>query len=199
MQGVEEFKLIFGGVTLWQVVELGLAIGFTLTIYRKVKNFIIERHDAEQERDEKLATALDSISKYPEYRAQSLKIQDELRGEIAELRSSQQQTAQRLQKMDEEQRTLKRNELRDRLLEAYRYYTSKGAWNIMEADVFWELFRDYEKLGGDGFVHGTIEPAMRRCRCRRFPLRGIPTKNRKKAGILTFFACSLTKTPKIRE
>lgn len=161
MTGASEFQQLFGDATLWQVVELGLAIGFALTIYRKVKNFIIERHDVEQERDEKLATALDSISKYPEYRAQSLKIQDELRGEIAELRSSQQQTAQRLQKMDEEQRTLKRNELRDRLLEAYRYYTSKGAWNIMEADVFWELFRDYEKLGGDGFVHGTIEPAMR--------------------------------------
>ena len=31
----------------------------------------------------------------------------------------------------------------------------------MEATVFWELFHDYEKLGGDGFVHGTIEPAMR--------------------------------------
>lgn len=161
MTGASEFQQLFGDATLWQVVELGLAIGFALTIYRKVKNFIIERHDVEQERDEKLATALDSISKYPEYRAQSLKIQDELRGEIAELRSSQQQTAQRLQKMDEEQRTLKRNELRDRRLEAYRYYTSKGAWNIMEADVFWELFRDYEKLGGDGFVHGTIEPAMR--------------------------------------
>ena len=46
----------------------------------------MERHDAEQERDEKLAQALDSINKYPEYRAQSLKIQDELRGEIAELK-----------------------------------------------------------------------------------------------------------------
>lgn len=161
MEGMEEFRVLFGGVTLWQVVELGLALGFALALYKKVKNYILERHDAEQTRDEQLAKALDSISKYPEYRAQSLKIQDELRGEIAELRSSQQQTAQRLQKMDEEQRTLKRNELRDRLLEAYRYYTSKGAWNIMEADVFWELFRDYEKLGGDGFVHGTIEPAMR--------------------------------------
>ena len=135
MTGAEEFKLIFGGVTLWQVVELGLAVSFAAMIYRKVKSYIVERHDAEQERDEKLAQALDSINKYPEYRAQSLKIQDELRGEIAELRSSQQQTAQRLQKMDEEQRTLKRNELRDRLLEAYRYYTGKGAWNIMEADV----------------------------------------------------------------
>ena len=161
MEGMEEFRVLFGGVTLWQIVELGLAAGFALTIYRKVKNFIIERHDVEQERDEKLAQALDSINKYPAYRAQSLRIQAELRGEIAELRSSQQQTAQRLQKMDEEQRTLKRNELRDRLLEAYRYYTGNGTWNIMEADVFWELFRDYETLGGDGFVHGTIEPAMR--------------------------------------
>lgn len=161
MTGASEFQQLFGDATLWQVVELGLAIGFALTIYRKVKNFIIERHDVEQERDEKLAMALDSINKYPEYRAQSLKIQDELRGEIAELRSTQQQTAQRLQTMDEEQKALKRNELRDRLLEAHRYYTGKGAWNAMEATVFWELFHDYEKLGGDGFVHGTIEPAMR--------------------------------------
>lgn len=161
MTGAEEFKALFGGITLWQVVEFGLAVGFALALYRKVKTYILERHDAEQERDEKLATALDSISKYPEYRAQSLKIQDELRGEIAELRSTQQQTAQRLQTMDEEQKALKRNELRDRLLEAHRYYTGKGTWNAMEATVFWELFRDYEKLGGDGFVHGTIEPAMR--------------------------------------
>ena len=161
MTGAEEFKALFGGITLWQVVEFGLAVGFALALYRKVKTYILERHDAEQERDEKLATALDSISKYPEYRAQSLKIQDELRGEIAELRSTQQQTAQRLQTMDEEQKALKRNELRDRLLEAHRYYTGKGTWNAMEATVFWELFHDYEKLGGDGFVHGTIEPAMR--------------------------------------
>ena len=161
MSGAEEFKALFGGITLWQVVEFGLAVGFALALYRKVKTYILERHDAEQERDEKLAQALDSINRYPQYRAQSLKIQDELRGEIAELRSSQQQTAQRLQKMAEEQKALKRNELRDRLLEAYRYYTGKGTWNIMEADVFWELFRDYETLGGDGFVHGTIEPAMR--------------------------------------
>ena len=161
MEGMEEFRVLFGGVTLWQVVELGLALGFALALYKKVKNYILERHDAEQARDEQLAQALDSINKYPQYRAQSLQIQAELRGEIAELRSTQQQTVQRLQKMDEEQRTLKRNELRDRLLEAYRYYTGKGTWNAMEATVFWELFHDYEKLGGDGFVHGTIEPAMR--------------------------------------
>lgn len=169
LDGMEEFRVLFGGVTLWQVVELGLALGFALALYKKVKNYILERHDAEQTRDEQLAKALDSINRYPEYRAQSLKIQQELRGEISELRSTQQQTTQRLQKMDEEQKTLKRTELKGRLLEAHRYYTTKGSWNAMEADVFWESFRDYEKLGGDGFVHGTIEPAM-----RALPVRAIP-------------------------
>lgn len=161
LQGMEEFKLIFGGVTLWQVVELGLAVSFAAMIYRKVKSYIVERHDAEQERDEKLATALDSISKYPEYRAQSLKIQDELRGEIAELRSTQQQTAQRLQEMEESQRMLERNKLRDRLLQGYRYYTAQGEWTIMEAEAFWELFRDYESRGGNGHMHRVVEPTMR--------------------------------------
>ena len=170
MSGAEEFKALFGGITLWQVVEFGLAVGFALALYRKVKTYILERHDAEQERDEKLAQALDSINRYPQYRAQSLKIQDELRGEIAELRSSQQQTAQRLQKMDEEQKALKRNELRDRLLEAHRYYTGKGAWNAMEATVFWELFHDYEKLGGDASYMGRLSPPCGRCQCCLSPL-----------------------------
>lgn len=160
MSGAEEFKALFGGITLWQVVEFGLAVGFALALYRKVKTYILERHDAEQERDEKLAQALDSINKYPEYRAQSLKIQDELRGEIAELRSTQQQTAQRLQEMEESQRTLERNELRDRLLQGYRYYTGQGSWNVMEAEAFWELFREYEQRKGDGHMHKVVEPAM---------------------------------------
>lgn len=161
MEGMEEFRVLFGGVTLWQVVELGLALGFALALYKKVKNYILERHDAEQTRDEQLAKALDSISKYPEYRAQSLKIQDELRGEIAELRSSQQQTAQRLNDMEESQRLLECNKLRDRLLQGYRYYTDRQEWTIMEAEAFWALFRDYERRGGDGYMHKVVEPAMR--------------------------------------
>lgn len=160
MNGMDAFKSLLGDVTLWQLFEFGLAAGFALTVYHKVKNYIVERHDTEQERDEKLAQALDSINKYPEYRAQSLKIQDELRGEIAELRSTQQQTAQRLQEMEESQRTLERNELRDRLLQGYRYYTGQGSWNVMEAEAFWELFREYEQRKGDGHMHKVVEPAM---------------------------------------
>lgn len=161
MNGMDAFKSLFGDVTLWQLFEFGLAAGFALTIYHKVKNYIVERHDAEQARDEQLAQALDSINKYPQYRAQSLQIQDELRGEIAELRSSQQQTAQRLNDMEESQRLLECNKLRDRLLQGYRYYTDRQEWTIMEAEAFWALFRDYERRGGDGYMHKVVEPAMR--------------------------------------
>ena len=31
----------------------------------------------------------------------------------------------------------------------------------MESQSFWSMFSDYEDLGGDGFVHSTVEPAMR--------------------------------------
>ena len=30
----------------------------------------------------------------------------------------------------------------------------------MEADVFWATFADYENLGGNGFMHSDVQPAM---------------------------------------
>ena len=30
----------------------------------------------------------------------------------------------------------------------------------MEAQAFWELFGDYEKLDGDGYIHSVVQPAM---------------------------------------
>ena len=58
-----------------------------------------------------------------------------------------------------------RNNLRDRLLQMYRYYTnektnSSHSWTRMESEVFWELFNDYEEAGGDGFMHTIVQPAM---------------------------------------
>ena len=32
----------------------------------------------------------------------------------------------------------------------------------MEAEAFWHVYRDYEKLGGNGFMHSTVKPAMER-------------------------------------
>lgn len=73
--------------------------------------------------------------------------------------------AEEVVKLKEDNASCKVNELRDRLMQSYRYYTSpksnpSGAWNEMEADTFWRLFSDYEKRGGDGYMHSTVQPAM---------------------------------------
>ena len=34
------------------------------------------------------------------------------------------------------------------------------AWSEMEADAFWKIFKDYEDLEGDGYVHSEVQPAM---------------------------------------
>ena len=82
LTGLEEFKDVFGSITVLNVVELLLAILFCYLIYRKVSKYLIERYEAGKKKDEQLKTALDQVSKYPEYRAQSLRVQKELQTEI---------------------------------------------------------------------------------------------------------------------
>ena len=67
--------------------------------------------------------------------------------------------------MQEENNRRERNKLRDRLLQSHRYYTNpklnpNQSWTAMEAEAFWELFRDYEDAGGNGYVHSVVQPAM---------------------------------------
>ena len=89
LTGLEEFKDVFGSITVLNVVELLLAILFCYLIYRKVSKYLIERYEAGKKKDEQLKTALDQVSKYPEYRAQSLRVQKELQTEIDVLHSAQ--------------------------------------------------------------------------------------------------------------
>jgi len=70
-----------------------------------------------------------------------------------------------LAKMEETLDRRERNKLRDRLLQSYRYYTNlttnpSHSWNRMESEAFWELFRDYEDAGGNGYMHSHVQPAM---------------------------------------
>ena len=30
----------------------------------------------------------------------------------------------------------------------------------MEAEAFWELFKEHEDAGGDGYIHTVVQPAM---------------------------------------
>lgn len=100
------------------------------------------------------------------YREQSLEKQENIEKHFSEIDSKIDNLIQMVNAQHEETREIKRNELREKLLNMYRFYTSieqnpKQEWNEMEAEVFWDLFKDYEKLGGNGFMHNTVKPAMK--------------------------------------
>lgn len=165
MTGYDEFMAVFGDITILQVIQITLAGVFLYLFYRKVRDYLVGRYEADKVRDEQLKEALEAVSKYPEYRKQSIAIQEKLESEIQGLRKAQEENTARLSKMEEDAKRRERNKLRDLLLQSYRYYTNlernpNQTWTSMEAEAFWELFRDYEDAGGNGYVHTVVQPAM---------------------------------------
>ena len=141
MTGLNNFINLFGQVTLSTVVELVLAGVFLYLIYKKVRDFLIERYEAEKARDQRINEALDAVHKYPEYRAQSIKIQQTLENEIQTIRQAMERYQARLDSVEEANKRRECNKLRDRLLQSYRYYTNEEtnpskSWTQMEAEAF---------------------------------------------------------------
>lgn len=172
MKGLDVFLKLFGDVTLLQVAELVIVVAFVIAIYKQVRKFFKQRIDEqnkraeeEKERDAQLHEALESVRKYPEYRKQSIDIQHKLEEQISELKSMHEETSKRLTQMEEDTKRRERNKIRDRLLQNYRYYINKEtnpshSWTRMESEAFWELFREYETAGGNGYMHTEVQPAM---------------------------------------
>lgn len=90
---------------------------------------------------------------------------DEALSEIKELHLILEQIQTRQEEIDADRKAQKVNELRQDLINAYHYFTSKDrnpdqSWNEMEAHAFWSMFKDYERYGGNDFAHEVIQPAM---------------------------------------
>ena len=101
------------------------------------------------------------------YRQQSLDKQEEITKQFNEINVKIDALTKLINEHHEETNRLKRNELREKLLTSYRHFTSLESnpaqeWNEMEAEAFWHVYGDYEKLGGNGFIHSTVKPAMER-------------------------------------
>lgn len=165
MSGYDEFLAVFGDIHVTQAVQMILALVFLSLAYRKFKKYLVDKHDREQLHDAQLKEALESVRRYPEYRAQSVRIQKELEDKIQDIRNELAEQTKRLVKMEEDANRRERSKLRDLLLQSYRYYTDTernpmGAWTTMESEAFWELFKEYEEAGGDGYIHTVVQPAM---------------------------------------
>ena len=122
--------------------------------------------------EERLAKVEEAVGHYPEYRAQSLQIQNQLKQtdnhilEVCDsIKSAVIANGERLDKRLGDLERREKNALRAKILDEYRFYTDERknplkAWSEMEHHSFFKLVEDYESLGGNDYVHGTIVPAM---------------------------------------
>lgn len=109
----EAFLKVFGGLTVANVVQIVLAVAFLIYVGKKIRDYLIKRYEAEQKKDEQLHEALESVRKYPEYRKQSIAIQQKLEGEIQSIRQSQEESVKRLDEMERDTKRRERNKLRE--------------------------------------------------------------------------------------
>lgn len=172
MKGLDEFLQLFGDVTVSQIVIWVMAFVFVYLIYKEVKKYIdafVKAKHAEIEEKQnykkKIDDAYDVTQKYPAYHQESIDIRDSLKKEIKEIREGFGTIIDRLDNIEEQNKERERSKLRSMLLENYRYYTNEvhnpsQSWTRMESEVFWELFHEYEKAGGNGYMHTVVRPAM---------------------------------------
>ena len=122
--------------------------------------------------EERLAKVEEAVGHYPEYRAQSLQIQTQLKQtdnhilEVCDsIKSAVVANGERIDKRLDDLERREKNSLRAKILDEYRLYTDerknpKQAWTEMEHHSFFKLVEDYESLGGNDYVHSTVLPAM---------------------------------------
>lgn len=142
-----------------------MAIIFLVFVYRKFSDYLIKKHDAEEKKDNQLKEALEAVSKYSKYHEQDVASQERLEHDMQEIKLAIEEHTKRLEKMESDSRKREINKLRNTLLENYKYYTDKTknplqAWTRMESEAFWDLFGDYEDMGGDGYMHTEVQPKM---------------------------------------
>ena len=164
---MKEFLAVFGEMKVATVVLVIAAVIFLAKIYKIVAAHFHEKYKIEMEKEKQMKSILEQVEMYPKWREQSIECQKEFTKAINALQENQAEITKELKDMEERRKKTKRNELRDRLLQTYRYFTNKEknpmlAWSEMEAEAFWKVFGDYEEAGGDGDMHTTVQPAMRR-------------------------------------
>lgn len=172
ISGMEAFMELFGGyeilgLTVYKWGLLAAVLVFAWKIGGKVLTRIKAVLDAYQKREEELQKALQQVAQYPKWRQQSIDIQEKLNNQLGELTRQQAETSKKIDEMEKDRKAGELNKLQAQLLNSYHYYTNKYknpqlAWSKMESKSFWDSFGDYEKLGGNGFMHSEVQPAMNR-------------------------------------
>ena len=176
MFGLEEFLNTFGTLTVSIVVEIIIAAVGVFVAYKKLKDKMIGAYEERKQQKDDIKEALDGVRALPNYRKQSLEIQNQLKDADDKILETCQKIQdgvnenhrilnERLDKLEDRER----NALREKILHMHRMFTSvkrnpMQAWSEMERDSFNELIKDYESLNGNGHVHTVVIPDMNKLR-----------------------------------
>ena len=159
------FLQAFGGINFGSVVVFCAAIGGIISLIVKIYKKIIGFHDEIQEKDKALTEVIEKTGELETELEKIVTTQNSIAESIDKISESQFELSRQIQSFEYDMKKQSLNKIRDRLVQSYRYYANDErnplkAWTEMEKDAFDRLFRDYEELGGDGYIHTVVEPAM---------------------------------------
>lgn len=162
---MEEFLQVFGHLDLSTVFIIGAACYFMYKVHKVYSKGIIDKHQEVKDKDQQLQQALFAIDEYAAYRQQNEEMQHKLQQSIDKLNAEVEKISKRQDQIEKENKERKVNELRERLVNMHQFYANAEknpalAWTEMEKEAFDSICKDYELLGGNGFIHDTVKPAM---------------------------------------
>ncbi len=174
-----------GGTILAAVISVGVSLICTYLFNQLVaipKNRrareeaerLAETARAEKERalEDRLKRVEAAVDALPGYRQQSFQIQAELKAEQSEIvklckamNTTIEGLAATVEKHQAQSDEREKNDLRQKLIKEYRLFADlhknpAQAWSEMEQKAFMLQVKDYEKLGGNDYIHKTVLPAM---------------------------------------
>lgn len=172
MLGLNEAKDVFGAMTVGFLIELLLAAVFILVAYKKLKDKIIGSYKEREQQKTDIKKALDGAEEVPALKEELKSSEDRIIALCQTIQDGVNENQRILNDRLDRLENRERNDLRDKILERHRLFTSKKrnpmqAWSEMERDAFFELIGDYEDLNGNGHVHTVVIPEMNMLRVIR--------------------------------
>lgn len=176
MKADEAFINMFGNLTVLHVIEFCFAMYFIIRVSIDAIKFINKKHDEEQQKSADLAEALSGVRQMPQYRADSIKIRNQLEQKIVDVHDEMNDKFEdvsnkfdavmdRLNAMDAEGKKRARNRIREELMREHRMFTDPiknpmKAWSSLEHDSWFALYDDYLDCNGNGDMQYRICPEM---------------------------------------
>ena len=162
---------IIGVIKGWQ--ELLKLLGLESTEKRIYEETIRGLTDKITAADSRITALEASAKKFNDDRVQdreqSREYQHEYMDIVHSITEKQDKIIERVDALAEQNRKYELADIRETLLQAYRYYTSPAsnpamAWTAMESHAFWEQYDNYKERGGNGYMETVVKCEMNKLR-----------------------------------